>query len=48
MDIYERIQKIERMTYGGAERLLFEWIKTGVINLKEFRQLNETNRNSSY
>jgi len=46
MDIYERIQKIEQLSYGWSERLMFEWIKTGVITLKEFRLLSEANRNS--
>ena len=35
--MYERFKKLESST--DPEKLLYEWVKTGVITLSEFRQI---------
>lgn len=36
-----RKEKIEPLSYEQAEKQLFEWVKTNVISLREFKQLNK-------
>lgn len=45
-DQVNRIEKIQNMSYGNAEKLIFEWVKTGVINLKQFSELNQVNKDA--
>jgi len=39
-----RIEKVQSLNFYQAEKLIFEWVKTGVINVREFSGLCEANR----
>ena len=41
----ERIEKMMDMSKDDAVKLMFQWIKTGNINLREFRELHNLNEN---
>jgi hypothetical protein len=45
-DQRERIEKVQDMEYDEAEKQIFEWAKTGVITLRQFRELNQANRDA--
>ncbi len=42
----DRINKVDRSSFEVAEKLIFQWVKTGKINVKQFSELNDANRNS--
>jgi len=43
-DFAERIEKIRNISYDSALKLIYEWVKTGVVTLKQFKILIEENR----
>ena len=45
-DQKQRIEKIQNMEYNSAEKQIFEWVKTGVITVRQFRELNQANRDA--
>ena len=45
-DQQERIEKVQDMEYDDAEKQIFEWVKTSVITLRQFRELNQANRDA--
>ena len=42
-----RKMMIEARGFKAAEKLIYEWVKKGDINLRQFRELNECNRFAS-
>ena len=40
----ERLDKIRALSFEAANRLIFNWVKAGDINVKEFSELGEANR----
>ena len=38
-----RTEKIQSVNFYQAEKLIFEWVKTGVINVREFSNLCDVN-----
>lgn len=38
-EIRKKIDKVKGIEYDMAIKLIYEWVKTGAINLKEFREL---------
>jgi hypothetical protein len=40
----DRKEKIRKSEYDRGEKLIYEWVKTNQIKLKEFRDLNKYNR----
>lgn len=41
-EIKEQIEKLNKVQYKDQLRLIYEWAKTGVINLAGFKYLVET------
>ena len=39
MDQYERIQTINESGWDDATKLIYQWVKTGVITYQEFAEL---------
>lgn len=37
------VDKVKAASYNGALQLIYEWVKTGKISLKEFRLLLQAN-----
>lgn len=46
MNLQDKIDKISRLEFDEAEKLIYTWVKQGVITLGEFRKLNKANRDS--
>ena len=46
-DQQQRVERVQSMYYEHAERQIYEWVKTSVISLKQFRELNKANRDAT-
>ncbi len=45
-DQQARIDKIQSLEFDQAEKLIFNWVKASVINVREFSELNQANRDA--
>lgn len=43
----ERLQTIQYLEYSQALLLIYRWVKSEVINLVEFRELIQANRDTT-
>lgn len=46
MEIKEKIEKIQNLTYDKALNLIYEWVRTKIITRKQFKVLIQANRDS--
>lgn len=38
-DINDRLKKISQLNFADGEKQIYEWVKTNVLSLKDFRYL---------
>jgi len=45
-DQQARIDKVQSLEFDQAEKLIFNWVKASVINVREFSELNQANKDA--